>query len=143
VTVERNKTDSLFLWEFMGLSTLKATPDLCRCCFAIVRTIPVFLSLHILSQIVIEMCRGKDVLDALFTITQHSVSGPCGHLMHHCRRQTQLQILPVPLTPPYIYIYIYIYTHTLKLNSVALVRTRTIPTERPPPVGEVSANFCG
>ena len=31
----------------------------------------------------------------------------------------------------------------LKLNSVALVRTRTIPTVRPPPVGEVSANFCG
>jgi len=30
-----------------------------------------------------------------------------------------------------------------KLNSVALVRTRTIPTERPPSVGEVSANFCG
>ena len=27
--------------------------------------------------------------------------------------------------------------------SVALVRERTIPTERPPPVGEVSANFCG
>jgi len=31
----------------------------------------------------------------------------------------------------------------LTTNSVALVRTRTIPTERPPPVGEVSANFCG
>jgi len=30
-----------------------------------------------------------------------------------------------------------------KLNSVALVRERTIPTERPPPVGEVRANFCG
>jgi len=30
-----------------------------------------------------------------------------------------------------------------KLNSVTLVRERTIPTERPPPVGEVSANFCG
>ena len=29
-----------------------------------------------------------------------------------------------------------------KLNSMALVRERTIPTERPPPVGEVSANFC-
>jgi hypothetical protein len=28
-------------------------------------------------------------------------------------------------------------------NSVALVRERTIPTERPPTVGEVSANFCG
>ena len=38
------------------------------------------------------------------------------------------------------YIYIYIY---IKLNSVVLVRTRTIPTEQPPPVGEVSANFCG
>ena len=30
-----------------------------------------------------------------------------------------------------------------KKLSVALVRKRTIPTERPPPVGEVSANFCG
>ena len=28
-------------------------------------------------------------------------------------------------------------------SSVALVRERTIPTERPPPVGEVSSNFCG
>jgi hypothetical protein len=28
-------------------------------------------------------------------------------------------------------------------NSVALVRELTIPTERPPLVGEVSANFCG
>ena len=34
-------------------------------------------------------------------------------------------------------------TDITKLNSVALVRERTIPTERPPPVGEVSANFCG
>jgi hypothetical protein len=30
-----------------------------------------------------------------------------------------------------------------KLNSVALVRKWTIPTERPPYVGEVSANFFG
>ena len=35
------------------------------------------------------------------------------------------------------------FGYKTKLNSVALVRTRTIPTERPPPVGEVSANFCG
>jgi hypothetical protein len=28
-------------------------------------------------------------------------------------------------------------------NSVAWVRERTIPTERPPLVGEVNANFCG
>jgi hypothetical protein len=32
-------------------------------------------------------------------------------------------------------------TSKLKLNSVVLVRKRTIPTERPQPVGEVSANF--
>jgi hypothetical protein len=32
----------------------------------------------------------------------------------------------------------------LKLNSVAFSpQKRTIPTERPPLVGEVSANFCG
>ena len=30
-----------------------------------------------------------------------------------------------------------------RFNSVALVRERTIPTERPPPLGEVSANLCG
>src|SRR5215468_7523881 len=29
----------------------------------------------------------------------------------------------------------------IKKNSVAVVRERTIPTERPPPVGEVSANL--
>jgi hypothetical protein len=33
--------------------------------------------------------------------------------------------------------------HIGELNSVALVRERTIPTERPSPVGEVSANFLG
>ena len=31
----------------------------------------------------------------------------------------------------------------LKLNSVALVRERTIPTERPPPVGEEVPTFAG
>jgi hypothetical protein len=30
-----------------------------------------------------------------------------------------------------------------KKNSMVLVRERTIPTERPPLVGEVIANFCG
>jgi hypothetical protein len=36
----------------------------------------------------------------------------------------------------YIYIYIYIYIN----NSMTSVRERTIPTERPPPVSEGSAN---
>jgi hypothetical protein len=35
------------------------------------------------------------------------------------------------------------YLKTKKLNSVALVRKRTIPTERPPLVDEMSATFCG
>jgi hypothetical protein len=30
-----------------------------------------------------------------------------------------------------------------KLNSMVCVRERTIPTERPPLIGEVIANFCG
>jgi hypothetical protein len=30
-----------------------------------------------------------------------------------------------------------------KKNSMVWVRERTIPTERPPLVGEVIANFCG
>jgi hypothetical protein len=32
---------------------------------------------------------------------------------------------------------------SVKKNSVALVRERTIPTERPQFVGEVGAKFCG
>jgi hypothetical protein len=38
----------------------------------------------------------------------------------------------------YYYYYYYYYYY-----SMASVRERTIPTERPPLVGEVSANFCG
>jgi hypothetical protein len=34
-------------------------------------------------------------------------------------------------------------TYKLKLNSVALVREPTTPTEQPPLVGEVSTNLCG
>jgi hypothetical protein len=30
-----------------------------------------------------------------------------------------------------------------KLNSMALVREQTKPTQRPPLAGKVSANFCG
>jgi hypothetical protein len=37
----------------------------------------------------------------------------------------------------------FIYNKLKKLKFVALVRKRTIPTERPPLVGEVSANFFG
>jgi hypothetical protein len=39
--------------------------------------------------------------------------------------------------------HINLFISKTKLNSVALVHKRTIPTEWPPLVGEVSANFCG
>jgi hypothetical protein len=37
----------------------------------------------------------------------------------------------------------YVLFTVSELFLVALVHQRTIPTERPPFVGEVSANFCG
>jgi hypothetical protein len=36
----------------------------------------------------------------------------------------------------------YYYANNKNNNSVALVRERTTPTERPPLVGEFSANVC-
>ena len=53
-----------------------------------------------------------------------------------------------PCNKQYVFIFCLFTTwrrmsQTAIKNSVALVRTRTIPTEWPPPVGEVSANFCG
>jgi hypothetical protein len=35
-----------------------------------------------------------------------------------------------------------LWIQTNKTNSVVLVRKRTIPTERPPLIGKVSADFC-
>jgi hypothetical protein len=50
-------------------------------------------------------------------------------------------------TPSKLLVYNSSYTqsiiYTLLTYSVAVVRKRTIPTERPPIVGEASANFCG
>jgi hypothetical protein len=34
-------------------------------------------------------------------------------------------------------------TKKTKLNSMAIVRKRTIPTERPPLVSEINAKLCG
>jgi hypothetical protein len=43
----------------------------------------------------------------------------------------------------YIDILLLSFTKKKKLNSMVWVRERTIPTERPPLVGEVIANLCG
>ena len=47
------------------------------------------------------------------------------------------------ITLPFLVRKIFTFYINDVLNSVALVRERTIPTERPSPVGEVSANVCG
>jgi hypothetical protein len=48
-----------------------------------------------------------------------------------------------PLLKMIIWVLTGLKQYKLKLNSVVWVRERTIPTERPPLVGEVIANFCG
>jgi hypothetical protein len=40
-------------------------------------------------------------------------------------------------------VHIHMSSESIKKISMVWVRERTIPTERPPPVGEVIANFCG
>ena len=58
----------------------------------------------------------------------------------------QLHILKQPpkqSRPASCHITTFRLTIPIKKNSVSLVRERTIPTERPPPVGEVSANIYG
>jgi hypothetical protein len=56
------------------------------------------------------------------------------------RPEPQLNDLVNPIHPPPPIADI---TQELKKGSVVLVRKQTIPTERPPLVGEVSANFSG
>jgi hypothetical protein len=49
----------------------------------------------------------------------------------------------IELGPLDLYVPLDLSFELLKLNSVASVRKRIIPTERPQLVREVSANFCG
>jgi hypothetical protein len=57
-------------------------------------------------------------------------SGLCGHTVHYFPHVRE-------------YAYLSAWKNEKKKHSVALVRERTIPAERPPLVGEVNANFCG
>jgi hypothetical protein len=83
--------------------------------------------------------------------TSPGVQRPGRESDHHLHLAPRTRITgAITLLRPYVleecavrsYFFTRAYTQT-KLNSVDLVRERTIPTERPPPVGEVSANFCG
>jgi hypothetical protein len=70
------------------------------------------------------------------TIVQSPATNNCRHLKHVCYKNfiTALISSQRSMCIPNIF---------TKLNSVAVVRKRTIPTEQPPLVGEVSANLCG
>ena len=73
---------------------------------------------------------------------QNTTSQPCLLITVHSEHCFPTSMLWHPWT--IIYNLFYARVTFLELhNSVALVRERTIPTERPPPAGEVSANFYG
>jgi hypothetical protein len=63
---------------------------------------------------------------------QHNIPGPVFLTAH---TEAEISTASTSLVP--------FQNRKLQTNSVASVHKRTIPTERPQPVGEVSANFCG
>jgi hypothetical protein len=68
------------------------------------------------------------------------------HLVCHCRIPQRIVIIIIIIIITIIIIIIIIIIIVIvivNLNSMALVRERTIPTERLPLVGDVSANVCG
>jgi len=81
----------------------------------------------------------------MFRITDDPSSGSLVQcLVKNCMNGSIVSVDMVKVGDMAVPSYTVNYTHAqTKLNSVVLVRKRTIPTERPPPVGEVSANFCG
>ena len=61
----------------------------------------------------------------------------------HNRNSTIIENLQIYTDLKVELLMVWLVKRPIKKDTVALVRERTIPTERPPPVGEVSANFCG
>jgi hypothetical protein len=62
-------------------------------------------------------------------------------LQHVLFLRTGMEIVPCLLVTAGHFLPVLLTFLPKQTNSVALVRERTILTERPPPVGEVSANF--
>jgi hypothetical protein len=75
-----------------------------------------------LSQKTSEYCP-----NAMFVITDMRTNTSTRYFLHDCHTSTKS----------------YMSKHTCKKNSMVWVRERTIPTERPPLVGEVIANLWG
>jgi hypothetical protein len=64
-------------------------------------------------------------------------------LVHSCVFMVMCEVVGMYVLLPCAYKPFGQWQVDIKLNSVAWVRERTIPTERPPLVGQVNANFCG
>ena len=105
----------------MGASTSWNSQGLSRDCFTFLSTLPLLLETFSIPQELARFLTPNDTF--ILEIFQQISLG------------TRTKSIEKNVCQP-------LYTQYL-LNSVALVRERTIPTERPPPVGEVSANFCG
>jgi hypothetical protein len=104
-------------------------------CLTLYRQIHLAAPLYVMA-VGVDIGRGHTIL----TWRKDSVSPPLPAILREAfeplvrRTGSDSWELSVKMWAMYIYYYYY---------SVAWVRERTIPTERPPPVGEVSANFCG
>ena len=85
----------------------------------------------------IEEIQEKKIIDRNWTITTCLLRD--NNPSYQCLKITSCRWRP----PPRMHSFTATTKLKLKLNSVASARERTIPTERPPPVGEVSANFSG
>jgi hypothetical protein len=87
------------------------------------------LALHLHDELLYEVCTHRFKL-----VSRHRHECQVRKLHHRCKvLRTAYSSSPIFLCHIHIYLY----------NSVAPVRERTIPTERPPHVGVVSANFSG
>ena len=91
----------------------------------------------------LALCIIRSVLKLLFHILElaYNILGLCEtsaitfYILRYQLIPHETRLFLLCLIPP--------TQNHVKKPPVALVRERTIPTERPPPVGEVSANFCG
>jgi hypothetical protein len=104
-----------FTYLHVKLHNLNAQPNLYEC--------------H--SQRLTQSCHFRIYINVrTLYVSQSTATWPGVWTVHEYSNSSGLQ--PAVQAPPAV----------KKKNSMVLVRERTIPTERPPLFGEVSANFC-
>jgi hypothetical protein len=122
------------------------------CLMTLPQSLSLSVSLNKSSPVSHEPLRQKPIYPWAFTHPNHfdPEDGHCLHIRNFSKdanTQGQNQHLsePLHLQPVRIHLIgtVSCPKLNLKLNSMVWVHERTIPTERPPLVGEVIANFCG